>query len=90
MASGGGAAGVSASLLARGELSAMEQLLDQPVAIGWDIVVSGSALQACRPHGSLLARAHHAINMLGGSLTAGLTELEAAHRALRGVHCARG
>ena len=43
-APGGGIAGENASPLVRGELPATEELPDQPVVTGWDIVVSGSAL----------------------------------------------
>ena len=57
-------------------------LPDQPAMTGWDIVVSGSAVAASHPNSSLLARAHHAIDRLGGSLAAGLAELEAERRRL--------
>ena len=49
---------------------------------GWDIVISGSVLAASHPNSSLLARAHHAVDRLGGSLAAGLAELEAERRRL--------
>ena len=74
---------------------ATEELSDQPVATGWDIVVFGSALAASHPHGSLLARAHHAIDRLGGSLAVGLAKLEserrwlAAERAAHEAKCPR-
>ena len=67
----GGAAGAGSSSLTRGELPATRELPDQPVVTGWDIVVSGSALAASHPDSSLLARAHHTIDRLGGSLAAG-------------------
>ena len=70
----GGATGAGSSPLARRELPSIGELLDQPVQMGWDIVVSGSALAASHPESSLLARAHHAIDKLGGSLVAGLAD----------------
>ena len=81
-APGGGTTGEDASLLAWREPPSTEELPNQPAATGWDIVVSGSALAASHPHSSLLARAHHAIDRLGGSLVTGLAELEDEHRSL--------
>ena len=78
----GGAARAGSSSLARREPPATGELPDQPVVTGWDIVVSGSALAASHPDSSLLAHAHHAIDRLGGSLAAGLAELEAERRRL--------
>ena len=54
----------------------------QPVGTGWDILASGSAVALNLPYDYLLARAHHAIDRLGGSLAAGLVELEAERQRL--------
>ena len=72
----GDAAGVGDSSLAQRELP------NQPAVTGWDIVVSGSTLPTSHPDSSLLAPAHHTIDRLGGSLVAGLAELEAERRRL--------
>ena len=78
----GDAAGAGDLSLAWREPPTMGELPDQPVVKGWDILVSGSALAESHPDSSLLARAHHVIDRLGGSLAAGLAELEAERRRL--------
>ena len=60
----------------------------KPVGTGWDIVPSGSAMAPNQPYGNLLACAHHAIDRLGGSLAAGLAEIEAERQRLAEEHVA--
>ena len=77
------------------ELPATREHPIQPVGTGWDIVASGSAGAPNQSYDNLLARAHHAIDRLGGSLAAGLAELEAERqrlakeRAAHEVECRR-